>query len=200
MRSATVPLLVFACLAGPAAAQERGTDVAFDERPVARAISRARDEVTRGVAYDADWERIGYPMGDVDQAHGACTDLVVRAMRAAGLDLQRLVHEDVVRAPAAYRTYVTQPDATIDHRRVGPLLVYLRRHARSVPVDNDFAPGDIVVVSFDACPRCGPQHIAVVSDRLGPRGVPLLIHNMGPTAREDDTLDAWTRLGHFRLL
>ena len=183
--------VALALLTLPVAAQQ-------DSGPL-HAVARARDEVARGVTYDAEWARIAYPMGDVDPSRGACTDLVVRAERAAGFDLQALVHEDIPRAPLAYRPYVTTSDATIDHRRVGPLLVYLRRHARSLPVDRDYAPGDIVVLSFDACPHCGPQHIGLVSDRIGPRGLPLLLHNMGPTAREDDTLDAWTRLGHFRL-
>jgi uncharacterized protein YijF (DUF1287 family) len=141
-----------------------------------------------------------YPNGDIDPTLGVCTDVVIRGYRAAGVDFQKLVHEDVLRAESAYEPWVKKPDATIDHRRVGPLLTYLRRHARSLAVDKDYAAGDIVVISFTACPACGPQHIGVVSDKVGPRGVPLLIHNMGPTPREDDTLDAWTHLGHFRVL
>jgi uncharacterized protein YijF (DUF1287 family) len=162
-------------------------------------VARAREEVTRGVVYDASWARIPYPGGDVDEGRGACTDLVIRGFRAAGVDLQAAVHEDILRAPEAYRAYVPHADATIDHRRVGPLLVYLRRHARRI-TGNDYRAGDVVVLSFEPCPRCGPAHIGLVSDRIGPRGVPLLLHNMGPTAREDDVLDAWTELGHFRLL
>jgi hypothetical protein len=184
-------LFTLVLLSLPATAQQ-------DSSPL-RAVARARDEVSRAVTYDAEWARLPYPMGDVDPSRGACTDLVVRAERAAGLDLQVAVHEDTLRAPDAYRAYVATSDATIDHRRVGPLLIYLRRHARSLPVERDYAPGDIVVLSFDACPRCGPQHIGIVSDRIGSRGLPLLLQNMGPTAREDDVLDTWTRLGHFRL-
>ncbi len=168
--------------------------------PAARVVTRAREEVSRAVSYDPSWYPIGYPNGDVASSIGVCTDVVIRGYRAAGVDLQKLVHEDVLRAASAYEPWVKKPDATIDHRRVGPLLTYLRRHARSLAKDGEWAAGDIVVISFTACPACGPQHVGVVSDKMGSRGIPLLIHNMGPTPREDDTLDAWTHLGHFRLL
>jgi uncharacterized protein YijF (DUF1287 family) len=170
------------------------------QTPSELVVARAREEVTRGVSYDPAWYPMRYPGGDVDSSLGVCTDVVVRGYRAAGVDLQKLVHEDVLRAGAAYVPWVKTPDASIDHRRVGPLLTYLRRHARALPVDGDYAAGDIVVISFNACPSCSPQHVGVVSDKLGPRKLPLLIHNMGPTPREDDTLDAWTHLGHFRVL
>ncbi len=168
--------------------------------PAARVVARAREEVARAVSYDPSWYAISYPNGDVSPSIGVCTDVVIRGYRAAGIDFQKLVHEDVLHAPSAYEPWVKTPDATIDHRRVGPLLTYLRRHARSLAKDGEWAAGDIVVISFTACPACGPQHVGVVSDKLGPRGIPLLIHNMGPTPREDDTLDAWTHLGHFRVL
>ena len=174
--------------------------VAMERPPATWVVARAREEVTRGVLYDPSWHTMPYPGGDVDPGLGVCTDVVIRGYRAAGIDFQKLVHEDVMSSAASYEPWVKKPDATIDHRRVGPLLTYLRRHARSLPANADYAPGDVVVISFTACPACGPQHVGVVSDRLGPRGVPLLIHNMGPTPREDDTLDSWTHLGHFRLL
>ena len=137
----------------------------------------------------------------MDSSIGVCTDVVIRGYRAAGIDFQRLVHEDVLRAPDAYRPYVKTPDATIDHRRVGPLMTYLKRHATRLPNDDDssYQAGDVVVISFAPCPACGPAHVGIVSDKRGPRGLPLLIHNMGPTPREDDTLDAWTRIGHYRV-
>ncbi len=170
------------------------------QTPSSRVVARAREEVAKGVSYDPAWYPMRYPGGDIDASLGVCTDVVIRGYRAAGIDLQKLVHEDVLRASSAYVPWVKTPDATIDHRRVGPLLTYLRRHARSLPVTSDYAAGDVVVISFTACPSCSPQHIGVVSDKMGPRSIPLLIHNMGPTPREDDTLDAWTHLGHFRIL
>jgi len=162
-------------------------------------VARAREEVARQVNYDSRYYGIHYPNGDVDPSIGVCTDVVIRSYRAINVDFQKLVHEDVLRNPSAYEPYVKTPDATIDHRRVGPMLTYLRRHAKSLDKNGDYEPGDIVVISFNPCPACSPQHVGVVSDRKGPRGIPLFIHNMGPTPREDDTLDAWTHLGHFRM-
>src|SRR6185503_9627135 len=95
----------------------------------ARVIARAREEVSRGVSYDPSY-------------------VVIRSYRAAGFDFQKLVHEDILRAPKAYEPWVKTPDANIDHRRVGPLLVYLRRHGRALPLDRDWMAGDIVVISF----------------------------------------------------
>lgn len=170
--------------------------------PTTRVVTRAREEVTRRVSYDPSWFAISYPNGDPSPSVGVCTDVVIRSYRAAGIDFQKLVHEDVVRNTAAYDPWVKVIDANIDHRRVGPLMTYLSRHAKKLSNDDNasYAAGDIVVISFNACPRCSPQHIGVVSDKLGPRGVPLMIHNMGPVPSEDDTLDAWTRIGHYRVL
>src|SRR6185503_2158005 len=114
----------------------------------ARVIARAREEVSRGVSYDPSYVALHYPGGDVDPQSGVCTDVVIRSYRAAGFDFQKLVHEDILRAPKAYEPWVKTPDANIDHRRVGPLLVYLRRHGRALPLDRDWMAGDIVVISF----------------------------------------------------
>jgi uncharacterized protein len=189
-------------LASVAAAQGQGA-----ERRGA-IVSRARLEVARGVSYDpayfrltfrdeADTGRSVYPGGDLDPSRGVCTDVVVRGMRAVGVDLQERVHKDILAHPGTYTT-VTAPDANIDHRRVGPLLTYLKGHARAV-ADADVQAGDIVVFAFHACPACTPDHIGIVSDQTGSRGRPLVIHNVGPKPSEDDVLDSWTRLGVFRL-
>ena len=206
-KAATAPVTVTATATATAAVT---APVNPTPSPAERVVARAREEVARGVSYDPGYFAMKYPGGDLDPSLGVCTDVVIRGYRAAGIDFQKLVHEDVLRAPRAYEPWVKTPDANIDHRRVGPLLVYLRRHARSLPLARDWAAGDVVVISFNACPSsllrggrpdgCNPAHIGVVSDKTGPRGIPLLIHNMGPTPREDDTLDAWTHLGHFRVL
>jgi uncharacterized protein len=85
------------------------------------------------------------------------------------------------------------------------MLVYLRAHATSLPTTFDdtalatWQPGDVVVWAFRPCPSCNPDHVGIVSDRLGPRGMPLVLHNIGPVPSEDDRLDTWTVLGHFRV-
>lgn len=197
MRSlAAVVPLALALASGHAAAEETTVP------PAQKIVARARAEVTRGVDYDSRWFPIKYPGGDVDPGLGVCTDVVVRSYRAAGIDFQPLVHRDVLSAPLAYEPWVKKPDANIDHRRVGPMMIYLNRHATKLSITDaaSYKAGDIVVISFGTCPACSPQHVGVVSDKLGPRGVPLMIHNMGPHPSEDDTLDAWTRLGHYRVL
>jgi uncharacterized protein YijF (DUF1287 family) len=174
----------------------------------AKIVARAREEVARGVAYDAAYFRLSfldetdtghavYPGGDLDPQRGVCTDVVIRALRAGGVDLQERVHADILARRAAYPR-IPAPDANIDHRRVGPLLTYFRAHATAVQGD-DWQAGDVVVWAFRACPACTPDHIGIVSDRPGPRGLPLALHNIGPKPSEDDVLDAWTVLGHFRL-
>jgi len=166
-------------------------------------LARARLEVARKVEYDSTYVRLSYPSGDPAPDKGVCTDVVIRALRAAGLDLQSLVHQDIVRAPDAYSAWVKTPDSNIDHRRVGPLQVYFSRHAKTIPLaDATYKAGDVVVISFckTAAPSCYPHHIGIVSDKIGPRGLPLLIHNLGPTPSEDDSLDAWSRIAHFRVL
>jgi uncharacterized protein YijF (DUF1287 family) len=183
-----------------------------------RVVSRARLEVARGVRYDPayrtltfrdeiDTKRGVYPNGDVDPSRGVCTDLLTRALRAGGLDLQKAVHEDALKAPRAYPTIAPGTDANIDHRRVAPVLAWMQRHAASLPKGtgsaNDLAswrPGDVVVWAFGACPRCNPDHVGIVSDRIGADGVPLVIHNLGPSPTEDHALESWNVLGHFRPL
>jgi uncharacterized protein len=192
---ASLLVLLVAFFAAPAAAQEA----------VPPSVARARLEVERAVVYDPAWFPIAYPNGDPPADRGVCTDVVIRALRATGIDLQQRVHEDILQRPKAYPT-VPRTDRNIDHRRVGPLLVYLRGHATALPKTFEegaarasWQPGDVVVWGFRPCPACTPDHVGIVSDRRGPRGLPLVLHNIGPKPSEDDRLDAFTVLGHFRV-
>ena len=172
--------------------------------PANPVVSRARLEVSRAVTYDSSYVPLAYPDGDPSLDRGVCTDVVIRALRTTGIDLQQLVHDDILRRPAAYAS-VTRPDRNIDHRRVSPMLAYLRTHATSLPTTFDgealatWQPGDVIVWGFRPCPACTPDHVGIVSDVRGPRGLPLVLHNIGPVPSEDDRLDAWTVLGHFRV-
>ena len=180
-----------------------GNAAAEPSNPIVR---RARVEVERAVVYDPAWFAIGYPNGDPAEDRGVCTDVVIRSYRAVGFDFQQRVHEDILKRPEVYKT-VVRPDRNIDHRRVWPMLTYLRTYATALPKTFEaeggalasWEPGDIVVWGFKPCPACTPDHVGIVSDRKGPRGVPLVIHNVGPKPSEDDRLDTWTVLGHFRL-
>lgn len=167
-------------------------------------VLRAREEVARGVTYDSSYVPLSYPGGDVAPSRGVCTDVVVRALRSAGRDLQRLIHEDILRRPRAYARAVKRPDANIDHRRATPQLIYFEEHAQRLPRDvlsaesrRSFAPGDVIIWSLNNDGHA--QHVGIVSDRQGPRGLPLIIHNIGPHPTEEDVLDAWQVLGHYRV-
>jgi uncharacterized protein YijF (DUF1287 family) len=169
-------------------------------------VGRARQEVERAVRYDADYWRLNaYPGGDLPPDRGACSDLVVRALRAIDVDLQVLVHEDVLLERASYAP-LEVGDANIDHRRVPALWVYFVRKALALPVDvravASFRPGDVVFYAWTRCPQgwpCAPAHVAIVSDRIGPRGLPMILQNGGPQAVESDSLDAPKLVGHYRL-
>lgn len=167
-------------------------------------VARARLEVERGVQYDASYHVLpSFPNGDLPPDRGACTDVVIRAFRSVDVDLQSLVYEDVAGAPSVYGH---APDWNVDHRRVTTLHAFFARHALSLSTDArdaaSFRPGDVVFFAWKRCVRsfpCLPEHVGVVSDRIGPRGLPLVIQNGGPQAIESDSLDHGTLVGHFRL-
>lgn len=118
--------------------------------------------------------KLAYPGGDVPASEGVCTDVVVRALRNAGIDLQKEIFEDAGRAPSAYPAIVTR-NPNIDHRRVRNLMVYFGRHWRRVEHLEDLLPGDVAML--DTFPnRKGVEHIGIVSDRLGKSGWPLIIN------------------------
>jgi uncharacterized protein YijF (DUF1287 family) len=118
--------------------------------------------------------RLAYPGGDVPPSEGVCSDVVVRALRNAGIDLQKEIFEDAGRAPAAYPA-IRKRNPNIDHRRVRNLFVYFGRHWQRVERLQDLLPGDVAML--DTFPnRKGIEHIGIVSDRLGKSGGPLIIN------------------------
>lgn len=130
---------------------------------------------------------------------GVCADLVVRAYRAVGVDLQRDVHEEMAAAfdafPGAWG--LKGPDPNIDHRRVPDLEVLFARRGRELPVtDNplDYAPGDLVTW------RLGGRlpHIGIVTRRLAASGRPLVAHHVGLGPMAEDVLLAYPMVGHYR--
>jgi uncharacterized protein YijF (DUF1287 family) len=140
-----------------------------------------------------------YPGGDVPRTEGVCSDTVIRALRNAGIDLQKEVHEDILRLPAAY-PMVEKVDASINHRRVRTLLRWFQRHWRTLPTGTPYRPGDVVF--FDTFPaREGPDHLGVVGDRAGAAGLPLIINNWtdGSVDAEMDLLPSIPVTHHFRV-
>ena len=147
--------------------------------------------------YDPAYRRLDYPGGDVPVERGVCTDVVVRAFRALGVDLQREVHEDMRRSFAAYPQLwgLTRPDPNIDHRRVPNLMRWLERRGKRVPAGAPALPGDVVAWRLPS----GILHVGVVSEQLVAGGSHhLVVHNIGAGARREDVLLAFERIGHYR--
>lgn len=150
--------------------------------------------------YDASYVKINYPNGDVPKERGVCSDVVVRAMRSAGLDLQQAVHEDMEENFSEYPKLwnLKKPDTNIDHRRVANLMRFFERHNKSLPITNkrqDYKPGDIVTWSFEE----NRLHTGVVSHyKSESSGNYCIIHNFGKGARVEDVLFRWPIAGHYR--
>jgi uncharacterized protein len=152
-----------------------------------------------------DYISMKYPGGDVPRTIGVCTDVVVRAVRNAGIDLQKELHEDIRRAKGAYPMVKGTGDPSIDQRRVGTLLPYFLRHwEKHSPRVDDPAdpprPGDVIFM--DTFPdRPGPDHIGILSDGVDAGGLPLVINNWtdGTVTAEMDLMTFVPVLYRFRL-
>jgi uncharacterized protein YijF (DUF1287 family) len=160
------------------------------------AVSQAG--VTTG--YDPSYSKIQYPNGDVPIDTGVCSDVLVRAFRKAGVDLQKEVHEDMTRAWDEYpkRWGMSGPDSNIDHRRVLNLMKYFERAGKSVPITDepdDYLPGDIVAWDLGG----GTYHVGMVTNMLSEtQRECLIVHNIGGGTRVEDVLLNWTIKGHYR--
>lgn len=177
-----------------------GTTIAHADNP--DIVSAARRQVGVTTQYDPTYRALAYPGGDPPRDRGVCTDVVVRALRVArGLDLQKLVHDDLAKHWSAYPHprgwQQAKPDPNIDHRRVPNLMKYFERagFGRSPSPDADaYLPGDVVAWDLGG----GILHIGVVSDRRAD-GVPLVIHNIGAGTREEGILFRYRVIGQYRL-
>jgi uncharacterized protein len=164
-------------------------------------VDAARSQVGVTVTYDPSYQRLKYPGGDVPLERGVCTDVVVRAYRKLGIDLQELVHKDMKRAWSEYphpaRWGLRKPDPHIDHRRVPNLRAFFQRHGTALGVTRDagsFRAGDVVTWELPG----GLPHIGIVADQASARGTPLIVHNIGRGARIEDMLFAYRITGHYR--
>jgi uncharacterized protein YijF (DUF1287 family) len=150
--------------------------------------------------YDPAYVALEYPGGDVPEKTGVCSDVVVRAFRKAGIDLQKEVHEDMKAARSEYpaKWGPIGPDKNIDHRRVLNLMKYFERRGKSLPVNydaGDYQPGDIVAWELSS----GIDHIGIVTNMQSDSGDWfLIVHNIGAGTRIEDVLLAWTIKGHYR--
>jgi uncharacterized protein YijF (DUF1287 family) len=168
----------------------------------ARLAAAAAEQASRHVVYDPAYVVIPYPWGDVPADRGVCADVVVRAYRALGVDLQKRVHEDMTANFSVYpKTWgLKQPDSNIDHRRVLNLATFFTHRGAALPVSKnpaDYRAGDVVTWNL-----LGPlgflPHMGVVTDSAGPSGRPLIVHNIGTGPQVEDVLFDWPMLGHYR--
>ncbi len=196
-------ILLTTMFAALLAAAQAPTDPAtirqeFLKRLVAAAIERTH----HAVRYDSTYVGITYPGGDVPADTGVCTDEVIRAYRAVGVDLQNEVHEDMKHNFSAYprigKRPATRPDANIDHRRVPNLMVFFSRQGEVLKITDrakDYAPGDLVTWDLGG----NVPHIGIVVDQKSPSsGRYMVVHNIGEGPRMEDVLFNWKIIGHYR--
>ena len=167
--------------------------------PAEALVRAARSQIGVTRIYDGSYQRIAFPNGDVPLVRGVCTDVVIRAYRQLGIDLQVWVHQDMKRAWSAYpKTWgLRGADPNIDHRRVPNLATFLRRHGQELRVTDDpsaYRPGDIVTWRLPS----GVPHIGIVDTARSPEGTPLVVHNVGAGTQLEDKLFEYRLTGHYR--
>lgn len=172
----------------------------FDDDIVNALIHRT----TQPVTYDGAYHKLEYPGGDVSANIGVCTDVLIRSYRQLGIDLQKLVHEDMQNNFRVYPSKriwgLTKPDKNIDHRRVPNLQVYFERHAKVLTKSlnaEDYKAGDIVTWML---PGNLPHIGMVVNEIAQGSGNPLIVHNIGRGPEMSDMLFAYTITGHYRFV
>jgi uncharacterized protein YijF (DUF1287 family) len=175
----------------PLLARSRMPVTPAEQAAFGRALSdAARTQLDTLVVYNPKYVRIAYPMGDVAPLFGVCTDVIVRAYRALGIDFQQLVQQ----------TRSGTGDRNIDHRRVEVMRRFLARHGTMLPITDlgeDYQPGDIVTYHRPQN-RTTTGHIAIVTDRIAPSGRPMIVHNRGWGPQLEDALFVDRITGHFR--
>jgi uncharacterized protein len=177
----------------------RRAEIASPEIKKLLESANEQTKITRN--YTQQYFEIPYPNGDVPIETGACTDVVVRAFRNAGIDLQKEVHEDMAANFAEYPTKwgLPKPDTNIDHRRVLNLQTFFKRRGKSLPLTNkaeNYKPGDIVAWDLDGK---GMTHIGIVSNYWNANTKRFsIIHNIGGGTNLEDRLFEWKITGHYR--
>lgn len=184
--------------------QDRDHDGIFDSLDI---YIGALKTALNGAEYQEGYQRLKYPLGDVPREIGVCTDVIVRAFRNAGWDLQTLLYKDMLSHPKAYGLRGKRPNRNIDHRRVRRLIVYFKRHYTSLPIsfdskqteDEAWLPGDILFM--DTLDKGRPTHVGIVSSHLGESGTPQLINNWtyGYQTSEMNLAEIATYMYRFRI-
>lgn len=164
-------------------------------------LSDAAIQLTKNkVAYDPAYFVIKYPNGDIPSGKGVCTDVIIRAYRKLGIDLQKEIHEDMMKNFSKYpkKWGLKKTDTNIDHRRVPNLQTFFSRFGKSKTIsDNpkDYIPGDIVTWNL---PK-NLAHIGIVVNQRSTDGKRfLIVHNIGAGQVIEDCLFEFTITGHYQ--
>lgn len=191
--------LVLSCHVLLLAQTPHGADA--HEQFLHRLSDAALERTHHSIRYEPAYVRIPYPGGDVPPDTGVCTDEVIRAYRALGVDLQKEVHEDMERNFSAYprkwRWALGHTDTNIDHRRVPNLMVFFARKGESLSMTrraDDYGAGDLITYDLGG----NVPHIGIDVDRIGSSGAPMIVHNIGAGPRLEDVLFHWRITGHYR--
>ena len=175
---------------------EPGPKKTFGERLAEIALARTELDIT----YDPAYVSLDYPGGDVPADRGVCSDVVVRSYRGLGIDLQRLVHEDMKAHFPKYpkKWGLKRPDKNIDHRRVPNLQTFFGRFGKPLIKSQnakDYAVGDIVAWDLNGK---GLTHIGIVVEPPNQPGKRWIVHNIGSGPQLQDCLFDWKIIGHYR--
>lgn len=150
--------------------------------------------------YDPSYKVLKFPGGDVAKERGVCTDVVIRALRSVGIDLQKEINDDMKKNFSLYpqKWGLSKPDKNIDHRRVPNQMKYFERQNYSVKEDIDspasYQPGDIVAWHLGN----GRLHIGIVSVNKE-NNIPKIVHNIGNGTEEENLLFELEIIGHYRI-
>ncbi|UOE38312.1 DUF1287 domain-containing protein [Chryseobacterium oryzae] len=168
----------------------------FAQKLSTSALALTKDKVT----YDPSYITINYPNGDVAADKGVCTDVIIRAYRKLGIDLQKEVHEDMKKNFSLYpkKFGLKRPDTNIDHRRVPNLMVFFSRFGISKSTETKpelYVPGDIVTWLLPG----NLTHIGIVVNKKSADGKRyLIVHNIGAGQVLEDCLFKFTITGHYQ--
>jgi hypothetical protein len=202
MRPPISVVLILFLVFVPALAQSPPAVSLAHQQFLQKLVEAAVERTHLSVRYDPSYVRIPYPNGDVPAETGVCTDEIIRAYRAVGVDLQKEVHEDMLHNFSAYpnqrRWLLAHTDTNIDHRRVPNLMTFFARKGESIPVSTrseDYSAGDLVTWDLGS----SVPHIGIVVNRKSPRtGRYLVVHNIGRGPQVEDVLFNWKITGHYR--
>src|SRR4029077_12636300 len=200
--SASIAVLWLTLVPQPSSAQRPPAVSQVQRRFLQQLVDAAVERTHHSVRYDSAYVRIPYPNGDVPADTGVCTDEIIRAYRAIGVDLQKEVHEDMLHNFSAYpnqrRWLLAHTDTNIDHRRVPNLMTFFQRKGEALPLSvrgDDYSPGDLVTWNLGG----NVPHIGIVVDRKSPQtGRYLIVHNIGRGPQMEDVLFNWRITGHYR--